>query len=157
MLANPFEGNLVFKEADTISRVPFTLSELEHLFETAKAKDSEIHDLIVVGACTALRRGDACCLNWADVDLLANRIRVKTKKTGASVPIPIFPRLHAVLRSRPRAGKYVFPGLATAYEEESWVLNNRLRTVFVAGWSCRVTRKDEASLRKPHHDRRRSP
>lgn len=149
MLANPFEGNLVFKESDTISRVPFTLAELEHLFETAKAKDPEIHDLIVVGACTALRRGDACCLKWADVDLPANRIRVKTRKTGASVPIPVFPRLHAVLRARPRSGKYVFPGLATAYEEESWVVNNRLRAVFIAAGFARVNQKDEAALRMP--------
>lgn len=149
MLANPFEGSLVLKDLDTVSRVPFTLPELAALFDAAKVLDSEIHDLIVVGACTALRRGDACCLKWADVNLERNRIRVRTRKTGGAVVIPILPRLRAVLEQRPRKGRFVFPSLAAAYESSPWEINNRLRRVFVECGLGTLTRREEVALEKP--------
>lgn len=149
MLANPFEGNLVLKDLDTLPRQPFTVPELLALFEKAKAIDPEIHDLIVLGACTALRRGDACCLRWTDVDLAGNRIRVRTRKTGGAVVIPILPRLRGVLERRVRAGKNVFPGLAAAYEATPWDIDKRLRRVFVGAGFGTPTKKEEAILRKP--------
>lgn len=132
MLANPFAQGLVTKEENSIVRRPFTIEELERLFKVAAEKDPEIHDLIVVGACTALRRGDACCLQWQDVHFASNRIRIQTRKTGERVSIPIFPRLRKVLDARHRTGPHVFPGLAAAYQREPWAVNNRLNAVFAA-------------------------
>jgi integrase len=132
MLANPFRESLIHKEENSIPRKPFTLEELERLWTVAKPIDPEIHDLLVLGACTALRRGDAACLKWEDVDLPGNRIRIKTRKTGEKVSIPIFPRLRQVLEARPRTKAHVFPVLADLYESQTWELNRRLNTVFRA-------------------------
>lgn len=130
MLTNPFSQGLISKEENSVPRKPFTMEEVERLLQTAKPIDPEIHDLITVGVCTALRRGDACCLKWEDIDLEARRIRILTRKTGGKVTIPIFPRLYTVLAARSRGPRYVFPGLAASYESEPWVINTRLNTVF---------------------------
>ena len=131
MLTNPFSGNLVMKDEHSIPRKPFTVEELGRLFEASKM-DADIHALIVTGACTALRRGDACCLKWSDVNLDANRIRVQTRKTGGNVVIPILPALRTVLEARGRtASPYVFPALAAAYLHEPSDINKRLNAVFV--------------------------
>lgn len=150
MLANPFSGNLVLKEENSIPRKPFTHEELHRLFEASKA-DAEIHALIVTGACTALRRGDACCLKWEDVNLAANRIRVQTRKTGERVVIPILPDLRAVLEARRRThSPYVFPSLAAAYLHEPSDINKRLNPVFVrAGLRGAAESEEEGGDEKP--------
>lgn len=132
MLGNPFREGLVSKDENSIHRRPFTIDELEHLWSTAAKMDADVHDLLVLGACTALRRGDAACLKWQDVDFPGNRIRIQTQKTGAKVSIPIFPRLRHVLEGRKRIGDYVFPELASIYRHQSWELNKRLNRVFTA-------------------------
>lgn len=130
MLSNPFKRNLVMKDEQSIPRKPFTVEELSRLFDAAQS-DREIHALIVTGTCTALRRGDACCLKWEDVNLATNRIRVQTRKTGEKVSIPILPKLREVLQSRQRnASPYVFPTLASAYLHEPSGLNKRLNAAF---------------------------
>ena len=132
ILGNPFREGLVSKDENSIHRRPFTIDELEHLWGIAAKMDADIHDLLVLGACTALRRGDAACLKWQDVDYPGNRIRIQTQKTGAKVSIPIFPRLRQVLEGRKRIGEYVFPELAAIYRNQSWELNKRLNRVFTA-------------------------
>lgn len=132
ILGNPFREGLVSKEENSIHRQPFTIDELEHLWATAAKLDPDVHDLLVLGACTALRRGDAAGLKWQDVDFPGNRIRISTQKTGAKVSIPIFPRLRHVLEGRKRIGPYVFPELASLYRNQSWALAKRLNRVFAA-------------------------
>lgn len=130
MISNPFKDRLVMKEENSAPRQPFTLDELERLFAAATS-DPEIHALLVTGVCTALRRGDACCLKWDDVNLNTNRIRVVTRKTGEKVAIPIFPKLRTILLARPRRGSpYVFPTLAESYLREANSLNNRINSAF---------------------------
>lgn len=148
MLSNPFSQGLLTKEENPIPRKPFTVEELERLFEVARANDAEMHDLITVGACTALRRGDACCLKWKDINFAANRIRIHTRKTGEAVSIPILPRLHRILNARRRHGAYVFPALAELYQHEPWTLNKRLRAVFTAA-GFRYEEPDEAKATPP--------
>lgn len=130
MLTNPFRDGLITKDVHTIHRQPFSVEELDHLILTAKACDGDVHDLIVLGACTALRLGDAACLKWADVNLPANRIRVTTSKTGGTALLPIFPRLRSVLELRHRSGAYVFPELADLYARKRWELTDRINRVF---------------------------
>jgi integrase len=130
LLANPFKESLVMKDTDSIHRQPFTVEELEHLFKVAAAHDAGIYNLIVIGACTALRLGDCCCLKWEAVDLKRNRVQVKTRKTGENVAIPLFPRLRAVLEALPRnSSPYIQPALATSYISSPGEIHDRIRRV----------------------------
>lgn len=131
MLGNPFKENLVLKTEDSVPRQPFTIEELQQLFKTAQEHDQLVYGLIVLGACTALRRGDACCLKWDDIDLRANHIRVTTRKTGEKVSIPILPLLRQVLTTMPRIDEeYVFPTMARTYLSNPSAVNDRLNRVF---------------------------
>jgi integrase len=100
---NPFR-EFVTKSAETVSRVPFTPEELKAIQE-ACAHDLNIGPVVITGMCTAMRRGDCCCLKWTDVDLKEGFIAVKTSKTGERVDIPIFPLLREELeRAKTSAG-----------------------------------------------------
>jgi len=117
---NPF-ANTPTRESETVFRQPFTPKELGAINEAAKA-DEFIQPIIIVGMCTAMRRGDCCLLDWKDVDLGKRFITVKTSKTGQTVSIPIFPMLQDELKAQAknagakRAG-YVFPEQAKMYSE----------------------------------------
>ena len=109
---NPFVGTPT-KETETVFRIPFSPEELAAISEAAKA-DEFIRPIIIVGICTAMRRGDCCLLEWKDVDLANRFITVKTSKTGQTVSIPIFPMLQDELKAIAKnAGAkregYVFP------------------------------------------------
>ena len=117
---NPF-ADTPTRETETVFRQPFTPKELGAINEAAKA-DEFIQPIIIVGMCTAMRRGDCCLLDWKDVDLGKRFITVKTSKTGQTVSIPIFPMLQDELKAQAknagakRAG-YVFPEQAKMYSE----------------------------------------
>ena len=131
MLNNPF-GKIVTKDRETIHRKPFTREELTAVIEAARA-DALMFPLVVVGACTAMRRGDSCLLKWDAVDLKNRYITVKTAKTGETVDIPMFPMLRDVLAAHGKSkGKspYVFPELAALYLRNADEVNRRLGLVF---------------------------
>ena len=127
---NPFLPVLM-QETESVFRKAFSPEELAAISEAART-DEFIRPIIVVGMCTAMRRGDCCLLEWKDVDLANRFITVKTSKTGQTVSIPIFPMLEEELKRkadstpRPaplpgrggegieRAG-YVFPEQAAMY------------------------------------------
>ena len=114
---NPFR-EFVTKVVDTVSRVPFTPDELKAIQETC-AHDPMIGPVVITGMCTAMRRGDCCCLKRTDVDLREGFISVKTSKTGEKVDIPIFPLLREELeRAKTSAGNsvYCFPKAAAMYQ-----------------------------------------
>lgn len=114
---NPFL-DLPTRETETIFRKPYSPDELAAILRAASA-DEFIRPVIVIGICTAMRRGDCCLLPWADVDLGQHFITVKTAKTGQTVSIPIFPLLYDELKSRAEIRKpediYVFPEQAQMY------------------------------------------
>ena len=117
---NPF-ADTPTKETETVFRQPFSPEELGAINEAAKA-DEFIRPIIIVGMCTAMRRGDCCLLEWKDVDLKNRFITVKTSKTGQTVSIPIFPMLDAELQKRakkagPKRAGYVFPDQAQMYKD----------------------------------------
>jgi integrase len=129
MLTNPF-GRIVTKDRETIHRKPFTSAELKEILKAVK-DDELLRPLVVVGVCTAMRRGDACLLKWESVDLKNNYIRVKTSKTGETVEIPILALLREELKQRAVAKSgYVFPELAAMYLKNPDGVNWRLGEVF---------------------------
>ncbi len=113
--SNPFAsfiGRRGKSEDGVVHRKPFTPDELQKLLTAAK-DDEFMYPLIVTAACTGMRRGDVCSLKWAEVDLDAGMLMVKTSKTGGNVEIPIFAPLQAVLKGLGKPGKgFVYPEAA---------------------------------------------
>jgi len=81
-------------------REPLRPAEVDKLLAVAGETDPEARDWIVCGLSTGLRCGDVCRLRWEAVDLAAGALRVKTRKTGAELFLPILPGLADVLARR---------------------------------------------------------
>ena len=132
---NPFAGTPT-RETETVFRQPFSPEELAAITAAART-DEFIRPIIIVGMCTAMRRGDCCLLDWKDVDLKKQFITVKTSKTGQTVSIPIFPVLYdelAKLRASSRHGAgYVFPEQARMYLENPDGITWRVKKVLAVG------------------------
>jgi integrase len=131
---NPF-SNLPTRETETIFRKPYSPDELAAVLDAARL-DEFLRPVLVVGICTAMRRGDCCLLRWKDVDLQRRFVTVKTAKTGQTVSIPIFPLLYDELKSRAKDRKsdnvYVFPEQALMYQENPDGITWRVRKVLAA-------------------------
>lgn len=114
-------------------RRELTIPELKRI---ADAAEGELRTLLAVGMFTGLRLGDACRLDWSEVDLLRGCIVTAPRKTretsGALVAIPLAPSLQRILESMPpeaRAG-YVMPGLAARYESDNRGLIKEIQAHF---------------------------
>jgi integrase len=132
---NPF-ADTPTKETETVFRHPFSPEELAAISEAARA-DEFIRPIIIVGMCSAMRRGDCCLLDWKDVDLAKRFITVKTSKTGQTVSIPIFPMLYDELSKR-RANSqhregYVFPEQAQMYLKNPDGITWRVKKILAVG------------------------
>ena len=131
---NPFTDGISRKnesdEGDTIHRRPFTAQELTALLETARP-DPFLFPLVVTAACTGMRRGDVCRLQWSSVNFKSNVIAVKTSKTGASVEVPIFAPLRQVLLQaeshRKEEDVYVWPDAARMADKSPDTLTWRFK------------------------------
>ena len=136
---NPFTDGVSRKnetdEGDTIHRLPFTPAELVTLLDAARP-DPFLYPLVVTAACTGMRRGDVCRLQWSSVDLDANVISVRTSKTGATVEIPIFKPLRDVLLAakaeRINNAVYVWPSAARMADESPDSLTWRFKKLLAA-------------------------
>ena len=82
-LGNPWQ-DLPRRRADTHIRRALTDAEIAKIIDTA---EGEYKALIIIGARTGLRLGDACRLRWEDFGG-DGVLRVKTSKTGALVALP---------------------------------------------------------------------
>lgn len=133
--ADAFRGylkNATFRQEDTVHREPFKEDELDAIIEAART-DDVLRGPLVTALCTAMRRGDCCCLKWASVDLAAGFIEVRTSKTGETAEIPILPMLRDELTRTPKTGsEYVFPEAARLYENTPDMIDRRLRAVLAA-------------------------
>ena len=143
---NPF-ADTPTRETETVFRQPFTPEELGAINEAAKA-DEFIRPIIIVGMCSAMRRGDCCLLDWKDVDLANRFITVKTSKTGQTVSIPIFPMLQDELKAIAKnAGAkrdgYVFPEQAKMYLENPDGITWRVKKILAVGLGEAVAEGEE--------------
>jgi integrase len=122
-VVNPFQASIARKGSDdkkgeTIHRRPLTVEQLETLFETARP-DPMLYPLTVCAACTGMRIGDVCQLEWKSVDLGAGVVDVRTSKTGANVEIPIFKPFREVLEvalAKKGSSPYVWPSASELYQ-----------------------------------------
>jgi integrase len=84
--------------SDSQERKPFTEEEVAALIESAPSE--EWKGLILMGAFTGLRMGDAARVQWSSIDLqkkLITLMPTKTKRKKVEVKIPIHPDLLAYL------------------------------------------------------------
>ena len=83
---NPAKDCGMLKKEAGGTRRPFTVSELQSILAAA---DEEWRSMILFGLYTGQRLGDIARLSWANVDLQAQEIQLRTAKTGRMVRIPI--------------------------------------------------------------------
>ncbi len=119
------------KPLETVHRIPFTPEELQDVL-TAAQSDSLVYPLVVTAACTAMRKGDCCRLQWKSVDLQSGFVTVKTSKTGRTVDIPLADLLRAEIKKQSGNGsEYVFPELAKRYYSDDTYLTKRFKKILV--------------------------
>jgi len=118
---------------EAINKRDFSEEELKAIFDVATG---EIRTLFLVGYHTALRLGDVCLMEWAEVNLatgLITRIPLKTRRRNKKpVIIPMNDELLAHLKSmaeQPK-GKYVCPKMAATYNRDSGAVTDRLQRFF---------------------------
>ena len=142
-IANPFETEYAdykgkkseFGDKAEVAHRPPDAVQMRRAWDYARSLTDKpyLYRLAVVAACSGLRIGDCCNLEWGNVDLQGGKIRnVKTKKTGAVVSVPIFDyapdgkdynpvfgelrrELEAALAEREDGAKYVIPEAARIY------------------------------------------
>jgi len=126
-----FSGRRKTGASGVVHRKPFTPEQLKKLLAAAR-DDAFMYPLIVTAACTGMRRADVCGLRWDAVDLDGNMLAVRTSKTGATIEIPIFPPLRAVLEERGGKGKgFVFPEGAAMMRDNAAGLSYRFKVLVV--------------------------
>lgn len=83
---NPAKDCGTLKKQQGGTRRPFTVDEIRAVLAVA---DDEWRSMILCGLYTGQRLGDIATLTWANVDLLAGEIHLRTAKTGRAVRIPL--------------------------------------------------------------------
>lgn len=83
---NPAKDCPRLKTVATDARRPFTIEEIR---EVLKVANDEWRSLILFGLYTGQRLGDLTALTWANIDLQAEEIHLRTAKTSRMVRIPI--------------------------------------------------------------------
>lgn len=143
-IINPFKGISVGRQKgeQVVHREPLSKEDADLLVKTAAKYDPLVHELIVTGLSTALRRGDVCRLKWESVNLSARNgnspiigtIKVELGKTGRMVEIPIFPQFRIILEKRlaerEDGAVYVFPEAVALIEHHPDSLTYRIKKVF---------------------------
>lgn len=97
---NPAKDCGLLKKEETHARRPFTVNELQSVLAVA---DDEWRSMVIFGLYTGQRLGDVARLSWANVDLQAQEIQLRTSKTGRMVRIPISKPLLDHIGSLPSA------------------------------------------------------
>ena len=134
LAANPW-FKVKRKRKSTQGRRPFTSTELQAILGTASG---ELQTLLIIGAYSGLRLGDAVTLDWSAVDLANGTITLRPKKTAARtakiVAVPIHPSLYTALAQIPERQRKgpVLPELAELREKHPMVITHRLRRHFTA-------------------------
>ena len=140
---NPF-ASIRRAKPDAENREAFTPDELQTIYDNL---DDFTRPLFMMAVWTGLREGDICTLKWSEVDLVRRLITRKTRKTGATVQIPISDQLYSLLVTTPRTeSEYVFPEHANMYLTNSSGVSYRIKQ-FLEGLGIETTRTPEGRTR----------
>lgn len=123
---NPFE-HFQRAEESTRHRRPYTADEMKRI---VTACPDWLRGPVVTAACTAMRMGDCCTLEWASVSADRQWVMVRTAKTGETAEIPVFDALASELPSERGRGA-VWPVAAARYQSDPWSVSKALSAVLV--------------------------
>ena len=147
---NPFKAVRILPDSGdhVVNRTPLDGCEIRRLLKAAES-DPLSCDLIVAGLSTGLRRGDVCRLRWEQVDLDRGALRLVTAKTGASLTLPVLPKLREVLQRRARLRS---DGCAHVFPEAEALLREN-----PGGLTWRVKKSSRRPSRRPGSSSTASP
>lgn len=96
---NPAEHvEAIKKEKGGTKRRDFTVPEIEALLAVA---DAEWRSLVFFGLYTGQRLGDLARLQWTNIDLVKNELRIVTGKTGRPIVLPLADPLRLHIETLP--------------------------------------------------------
>jgi integrase len=107
------------------ARRPFTVSEIRSVIGVA---NNEWKSLVLFGLYTGQRLADLATLRWDNIDVTRSEIRIKTRKTGKRLSIPIGPPLRTHIESLPATREgYLHPKAAATVtsQKRSGTLSNQ--------------------------------
>ena len=128
-LGNPWQ-DLPRRRADTHIRRALTDAEIAKIIDTA---EGELRALVIIGARTGLRLGDACRLKWSAFES-DGVMRTITTKTGAPVALPgaaLKLEIEAAIGKTSGQQGFVMPGIAATYERDAALICKHLHKVFL--------------------------
>ncbi len=103
---NPAKDCGMLKKSESNTRRPITLAEIQSVLAVA---DEEWTSMIYFGLYTGQRLGDIANLTWANVDLQAQEIHLRTIKTNRVVRIPICKPLLEHIENLPAGDNPIAP------------------------------------------------
>ena len=127
-VGNPW-ADLPRRRLETHVRRALTAEEVERVIASA---DGEYKALMVIGARTGLRLGDACRLRWRDFGA-DGVLRVATRKTGAPVALPggkLKKELEGIVGADGDAQDLVTPRIAERYGRDPGGVCATIRRIF---------------------------
>lgn len=96
---NPCFAVEALRDTVHVERETFSAKQVADLL---KAADEDWHGVILFGYFTGLRLRDITELQWESVDFTSSILKMRTRKTGASLTLPLHPELRTWLQHRPR-------------------------------------------------------
>ena len=125
---NPCGAVEALRDDDATERDTFTAEQVARL---VKAAEGDWKGAILAGYLTGLRLRDVAELKWEAVDFAAGVLRVKTRKTGSALVLPLHSEFVTWLRAQPRgiAKAPVFPALAGKGTGGRFGLSGRFKAI----------------------------
>ncbi len=117
---------------EAVSREIFTPEQLAIIGTESEKNESFLYPIFLVSVNTGLREGDACTLEWEEIDFQRrwiNRMLNKTRRTtGKTVRIPILEPLWEFLKNiSQNNSKYLLPDQAHMYLSNSSGISYRVK------------------------------
>jgi integrase len=92
-----------------------TVDELERLLAACEATTCRwLPAIIQLAVETGMRRSELLAIRWADIDLGARTVLLRSTKNGHPRTVPLSPRALEIIRDTPRSGEIVFGVSANA-------------------------------------------
>ena len=113
---NPWLG-YDYRPREKVYRKEFSEAQFQAIMKVAKARGDDSDFFFQLEWDTGLRKGDACCLKWEDVDFDKGFLTPIMAKTKRRVRIPIQPTLMKLLKERKMALDAMDEEVRTANDE----------------------------------------